>query len=353
MAALPSGVLGLVECWAFCRLDFWFFSETIIWNLPSDGENIWDLRDASGNYFVRQICQRALTLGPGETALVRYLWKSPGEPAPYVKLVCVKYYKPWDWVIGIGLPEKEATEARDAIQGVASRSAWILGVLMVLAGGGSAASWLLISRSLMGKIDPVVEELREAAAQVTGAAGQVSQNSEALAQEANERAIAPDFSPYPWYYRAACSIDGRHGVRCRRGGRVQRLHAVGPRTRALTGSGNRSSFVGLRRYPLHTRRKRHIAPATLLPGDFGHLWNAHISHGFVPADSGDSRWRKRIGIPDRLALGNTAFRASYLAERSGCGILARFRSGPCTWHGGRLGLQESEAGQVLHSGPAS
>src|ERR1017187_6217043 len=186
MAALPSGVLGPVECWAFCRLDFWFFSETIIWNLPSDGENIWDLRDASGNYFVRQICQRALTLGPGETALVRYLWKSPGEPAPYVKLVCVKYYKPWDWVIGIGLPEKEATEARDAIQGVASRSAWILGVLMVLAGGGSAASWLLISRSLMGKIDPVVEELREAAAQVTGAAGQVSQNSEALAQEANE-----------------------------------------------------------------------------------------------------------------------------------------------------------------------
>src|ERR1017187_6077816 len=88
MAALPSGVLGPVECWAFCRLDFWFFSETIIWNLPSDGENIWDLRDASGNYFVRQICQRA----------------------PYVKLVCVTYYKPWDWVVGIGLPEKEATE---------------------------------------------------------------------------------------------------------------------------------------------------------------------------------------------------------------------------------------------------
>ena len=166
-------------------------------------------------------------------------------------------------------------------------------------------------------------------------------------------AIAPDFSPYPWYYRAACSIDGRHGVRCRRGGRVQRLHAVGHRTRARTGSGNRSSFVGLRRYPLHTRRKRHIAPATLLPGDFGHLWNAHISHGFDPAGSGDSRWRKRIGIPDRLALGNTAFRASYLAERSGCSILARFRSGPCIWHGGRLGLQESEAGQVLHSGPAS
>ena len=151
-----------------------------------DGENIWDARDASGNYFIRQICQRAVTLGPGETAFVRYSWQNPGEPGPYVKLVCVKYYKPWDWVIGIGLPEKEATEARDAIQGVASRSAWILGVLLVLAGGGSAASWLLISRSLMGKIDPVAEELREAAAQVTGAAGQVAQNSEALAQAANE-----------------------------------------------------------------------------------------------------------------------------------------------------------------------
>jgi len=151
-----------------------------------DGENIWDARDASGNYYVRQICQRALTLGPGETALVRYPWQNPGEPAPYVKLVCVKYYKPWDWVIGIGLPEKEATEARDAIQGVASRSGWILGVLLVLAGGGSAACWLLISRSLMAKIEPVAEDLREAAAQVTGAAGQVAQNSQTLAQAANE-----------------------------------------------------------------------------------------------------------------------------------------------------------------------
>src|ERR1017187_9483205 len=27
MAFLPSGVFGPVECWEFCRLDFWFFSE--------------------------------------------------------------------------------------------------------------------------------------------------------------------------------------------------------------------------------------------------------------------------------------------------------------------------------------
>jgi len=156
-----------------------------------DGANIWDERDASGNYFIRQICQRAVALGPGETALVRYPWKNPGE-STHIKLVCLKYYKPWDWVIGIGLPEKEATEARDAIQGVATRSAWIIGILLLLAGGGSAASWLLISRSLMGQIDPVAEELREAAAQVTGAAGQVSRNSEALAQTANESSASTE-----------------------------------------------------------------------------------------------------------------------------------------------------------------
>jgi hypothetical protein len=157
-----------------------------------DGENIWDSRDAGGNYFIRQICARALTLGPKETALFRYPWQNPDEPVPCMKLASLRYYKPWDWVIGASAPERELTETRDAIQAVASRSAWILALLFVLAGGGAAASWWLVSRSLMRKIDPVVEELREAASQVTGASGQVSQNSETLAQTASESSASTE-----------------------------------------------------------------------------------------------------------------------------------------------------------------
>jgi methyl-accepting chemotaxis protein len=47
-----------------------------------DGENVWDTRDANGNFVIRQICERALTLGPAEAAELRYSWQNPGDPSP-------------------------------------------------------------------------------------------------------------------------------------------------------------------------------------------------------------------------------------------------------------------------------
>jgi hypothetical protein len=145
-----------------------------------DGENVWDFRDANGNFVIRQICERALTLSPAEAAELRYPWHNPGEPAPSRKIVYVKYYKPWDWVIGVVAPEQELTETTDAIGALASRTNWLMGLVLLLACAGSGLAWWLASHALMRRMLPVVDGLIATATAVTTAASQAASSSEAL-----------------------------------------------------------------------------------------------------------------------------------------------------------------------------
>ena len=64
-------------------------------NGQRDGENIWDAQDSTGRYFIREICAKALTLKPHETAAAHYRWVNPGDPAPRMKHAYFTYYKPW------------------------------------------------------------------------------------------------------------------------------------------------------------------------------------------------------------------------------------------------------------------
>ena len=242
---------------------------------------------------------------------------SPPWAVPIMALYLTLY---WRYLNGWGWPTRSAQMRRDSFRARGlPGNVW----LRAMASGMLAVAAAVMLQNAYGRLVPI------------------------------PAAIAPDFSPYPWYTvllpllmgGTVSGVAEEAGFRGYMQSAIEREH--GPVVAI--------AVVSLAFAAIHFT---HGVSSTLprLPyylAIFGHLWNAHISHGFDPADSGDSRWRKRIGIPDRLALGNTAFRASYLAERSGCSILARFRSGPCTWHGGRLGLQESEASQVLHSGPAS
>ena len=145
-----------------------------------DGENIWDAKDATGKYIIREICQRALSLGPKETAVFRYSWHNPGDAKPVAKLAYIKYYKPWDWLIGVSAPEKELTETGDAIAGMAAKTTWIMSLILLLAIVGSSLAWWAASRMLMSKMLPVVDGLLAAAAGVTRTASQVSRSSESL-----------------------------------------------------------------------------------------------------------------------------------------------------------------------------
>jgi methyl-accepting chemotaxis protein len=145
-----------------------------------DGENVWDARDANGNYIIRKICERALTLSPAEAVEFRYPWHNPGEAGASRKTVYVKYYKPWDWVIGVGAPQQELTETTDAIAALASRTNWLMALILLLACAGSGFAWWVVSHVLMAKMLPVVDGLTATATAVTTAAGQAASGSEAL-----------------------------------------------------------------------------------------------------------------------------------------------------------------------------
>jgi methyl-accepting chemotaxis protein len=168
-----------------------------------DGENIWDTRDADGKYMIREICEKAVTLKPGEVGEIAYNWKNAEDPAPREKIVKYTYFAPWDWVIGVGAYsddyfdavneiDKQAQQALAAAEQVqrnsqASVAAWCGG-----AGVGTLVLAFviatLITRSITRPINRVVAQLNEGADQAREAAGQVAHAAQQLAASASEQA---------------------------------------------------------------------------------------------------------------------------------------------------------------------
>ncbi|MGM5484686.1 MAG: methyl-accepting chemotaxis protein [Nanobdellota archaeon] len=65
----------------------------------SDGKNIWDAKDADGNYFIRNAIKDAQEAGKGETGIAKYDWKNEGEARARQKIAGYTYVPELDWVI--------------------------------------------------------------------------------------------------------------------------------------------------------------------------------------------------------------------------------------------------------------
>lgn len=63
------------------------------------GRNLWDLRDADGNYTIRKLISRARAGG----GIERYLWRKPSTGKVVAKLGYVVLLPRWGWVLGTGL----------------------------------------------------------------------------------------------------------------------------------------------------------------------------------------------------------------------------------------------------------
>lgn len=94
-----------------------------------DGENIWEQQDAEGRYVIQSIINKALALQPGETAIERYQWQNPGDPAPRWKIARIVYYAPWHWVIGASTYEDELQTYQSILQEGQSRMIVVPGVV--------------------------------------------------------------------------------------------------------------------------------------------------------------------------------------------------------------------------------
>lgn len=64
-----------------------------------DGENIWNVQDADGNYVVREHTQTALEYPEGGT-FSEYYWQNNDDPTPRKKVASYAYVSDLDWVVG-------------------------------------------------------------------------------------------------------------------------------------------------------------------------------------------------------------------------------------------------------------
>jgi hypothetical protein len=155
-----------------------------------DGESLWDMQDSKGVFFIREICQAALGLGSGEMATHRYQFRNSVDTGTYPKIARIMYFKPWDWVIGVSVPEMEMYETVTAVDKVSGS-----GSVLLLAAGlaillGCCATWYFVANGLTRRTDRIIGELNDASNQVSSAAGQVSNTSRQLAEEAKDQATA-------------------------------------------------------------------------------------------------------------------------------------------------------------------
>lgn len=155
-----------------------------------DGENIWEAKDSSGNPFIQEIVKKALASKAGEIFEHVYPWKNSGEEIAKNKVVKLMYFKPWDWIIGVGTYAEEFFETRDKI----AASGWqnlltsliITAITAILAAG----LWFFIANSLSKKLAMITSRMQGGAKEVSAAAQQVSSSSQALAEGTSEQAAS-------------------------------------------------------------------------------------------------------------------------------------------------------------------
>ena len=75
-----------------------------------DGENVLEVQDDDGNFFVKTIVEKALQTKKGEAQYIRYPWKNLGETHPRMKIAAFTYFEPWDWIIASSAYEDDFKE---------------------------------------------------------------------------------------------------------------------------------------------------------------------------------------------------------------------------------------------------
>ncbi len=155
-----------------------------------DGENIYDAKDANGDYFIQDAIAKAKKLGEGESCQIVYPWKNEGDATARNKIVQLMHFKQWDWIIGAGSYEDEFNEAANNIAEVGSKGNVILAGVCIVAALVASVVWFMMAKALAGKIMRIVTNLAAGAEQTSSAASQVSASSQSLAQGASEQAAA-------------------------------------------------------------------------------------------------------------------------------------------------------------------
>lgn len=114
-------------------------------NGARDGEDLWEARDANGQFFVRNMLGKVFSVPPGEPVVYHYLWKNADDDVARSKVASLVYFEPWDWVIGAGMYEDDYLGVRNAF--VDSLNVFRV---RVLAGGALILTLIVILAVILG-----------------------------------------------------------------------------------------------------------------------------------------------------------------------------------------------------------
>ncbi len=128
-----------------------------------DGDVILDAKDASGNYFIRDIIDKATRLRDGETAEAHYPWKNDGDAVARSKTVHFGYYKPLDWIVAAGCYDEEFQLVAREVQEHGAESLTEVTVAGVVLTVISIVMMVLIGGAITKPIRRTTEMLRDIA----------------------------------------------------------------------------------------------------------------------------------------------------------------------------------------------
>ncbi|MHC1729800.1 MAG: methyl-accepting chemotaxis protein [Syntrophobacteraceae bacterium] len=155
-----------------------------------NGESLWESRDAEGKPMIQEIVKKAVSLGPREIGSHDYLWKNAEDSTARLKTSKLIYFKPWDWVIGVGTYKDEFMEGVNRLSDIGNRSLYILFAIIGFAILLSAPIWLLIAHGVAKPVNRIIETLADSATTVSNASGQLATSSQSQAEGASQQAAS-------------------------------------------------------------------------------------------------------------------------------------------------------------------
>ncbi len=160
-----------------------------------EGRNLYDVPDARGKMFIREMIDLALEAKPGEVKIYRYLWKNKGEAQPRWKVVGLTYFEPWDWVIGAGAYEDDFVEIQDrlgqslnAIDAAVEHTmgfTLISGVVLI---GLFSLLAFLVSGAITRPLNRTIESLTGVSGHVARSSGKILESSRNVSEAATDQA---------------------------------------------------------------------------------------------------------------------------------------------------------------------
>ncbi len=159
-------------------------------NNARDGVCVWDEKDATGRFVIRELIQAALTCTNGATTRFSYSWQNPGENAPSARFAALTYFQPYDWVIGVSAYESDFQSAGQLVAGTLQHTlTWVLATAGVLVVAALLIS-LVVARSITRPIIHTTDNLLENTGRAAAAVGQISSAMQSVASSANAQATS-------------------------------------------------------------------------------------------------------------------------------------------------------------------